>query len=104
MLEAGELGDDNLEIFLNALVGVTTPQTMQVTATIRKFPLTTLIDTRSNHNFLHESFAKLAGLPIETNSSLRVIVANGEKLRSLSVLGGHLKCAKFSIPSGFLFN
>ena len=61
---------------------------MRVTATIGNFPVTTLIDIGSTHNFLHESFAKLAGLSIETNSSLKVIVANGEKLRSPEVCRG----------------
>ena len=65
-----------------------TPQTMCVTVTIGKFPLMTLIDTESTHNCLHESLAKLVGLPIETDSSLRVIVANGEKLRSPRVCRG----------------
>ena len=61
---------------------------MRVLASIGKFPITALIDTRSTHNFLHESFTKLASLHIETNSSLRVIVANGKKLRSPGVCRG----------------
>ena len=77
-----EQSEDKPEIFLNALVGMSTPQMMRVSATIGKFPLTTLIDTGSTHNFLHKSFAKLASLYTETNSSLLVVVANGEKLRS----------------------
>ena len=64
------------------MVGMSTPQTIRVSATIGKFPLTTCNDTGSTHNFLHESFAKLASLHTETNLSLRVVVANGEILRS----------------------
>ena len=41
-----------------------------------------LVDTGSTHNFLHEPLAKLARLQIEVNSSLRVVVANGEKIHS----------------------
>ena len=76
---------DTPAIFLNAMVGVSTPQTMRVTTKIGKYPLTPLIDTGSTHNFLHESFVKLAGLQTESNSSLQVVVANGERLRSLGL-------------------
>ena len=79
-----EIGD-KLKIFLNFMVGVTTLQMMRITAKIGKVPLTALIDTGSTHNFLHEPFARLAGLHIESNSSLRVMVANGERLRNLGL-------------------
>ena len=52
VLAEGELGDDNPKKILNALMGVMTPQTMGVIATIGKFPLTTLIDTGSTLQLL----------------------------------------------------
>ena len=55
---------------------------MRVMAKIGKITLTVLIDTGSTHNFLHEPLAKLVGLKTESNSSLRVVVANGERIRS----------------------
>ena len=61
-------------------MGITTPQTMRVSAKIRKVPLTVLIDKGSTHNIFHESFPRLVGLQTESNSSLRVVMANGEKL------------------------
>ncbi|EXB28516.1 hypothetical protein L484_006138 [Morus notabilis] len=70
------------EIFLNSLVGITTPQTMRVAAKVGKIPLTILIDSGSTHNFLHTPFARIAALHTEANSALKVIVANGEKIRS----------------------
>ena len=73
---------DKPEIYLNTIMGITTPQTMRVSTKIGKVPLTVLIDTGSTHNFLHDPFARLAGLQTESNSSLRVVMANGEKLRS----------------------
>lgn len=73
---------DRPKIFLNALVGMTNPQTMIVTTKIGKVPLTMLIDMGSTQNFLHEPFTKLAGLHTQSNSSLRVVVAIREKLRS----------------------
>ena len=73
---------DNSEVYLNTMVGISTPQTMRVLAKIGKVPLTVLIDTGSTHNFLHEPLAKLAGLQTKINSSLRVVVANREKIHS----------------------
>ena len=73
---------DNFEVYLNTRVGITTPQMMWVLAKIGKVPLTVLIDTSSTHNFLHEPLAKLVGLQTEINSSLRVVVANREKIHS----------------------
>ena len=64
------------------MVGMATLQTMRVTAKIGKVPLTVLIDTGSTHNFLHEPLAKLVGLQTKSNSSLRVVVANSERIRS----------------------
>lgn len=69
-------------IFLNTIIGMTAPQTMRIMAKIGKVSLTVLIDTGSTHNFLHEPFARIAGLQVEKNTSLRVVVANGEWLRS----------------------
>lgn len=62
------------------MVGITAPQTMRVMAKIRKVNLTMLIDIGSTHNFLHELFARVVRLHTENNLSLRVVVANGERL------------------------
>ena len=78
----GDEGGEKPEVFLNTMVGMATPQTMRFMAKIGKIPLTVLIDTRSTHNFLHEPLAKLVGLQTESNSSLRAVVANGERIGS----------------------
>ena len=67
--EEEEVGDKP-DIFLNTLVGISTPQMMQVMTKIGKVPLTVLIDTGSTHNFLHKLLARLVGLHTESNSSL----------------------------------
>ena len=72
-------------IFLNALVGISTPETMRVVEKLSKTLITILIDSGSTHNFLHESFDEVLGLHIEVNSALRVIVANGARIQSLGL-------------------
>ena len=76
---------DKPENFLNTIMCMTTSQTMRVMEKIGEIPLTALINTGSTHNFLHGQFAKLAGLQTESNSTLRVLVANKEKVKSLGL-------------------
>ena len=50
--------DDQLEISLHALVGVTTPQTMRVKGFFKNLPLTILIDYGRSHNIIDPQIAK----------------------------------------------
>ncbi|CAK7334852.1 unnamed protein product [Dovyalis caffra] len=53
---------------------------------IGKTPLTVLIDSSSNHNFLHHRFVKLAGLRSVPSGLLNVVVANGGHLVLMRVV------------------
>ncbi|KAJ4953446.1 hypothetical protein NE237_030278 [Protea cynaroides] len=74
-------------ISLHALMGVLTPQTMQVEAKIADTPITVLIDSGSTHNFpfLNEDIACATRLPIESGPPMRVMIASGEKLNSIGL-------------------
>ena len=50
--------EDQPEISLHALAGVTTPQTMRVKGFFKKLPLTILIDFGSTHNFIDPRITK----------------------------------------------
>ena len=69
--------DDQPEISLHALAGVTAPQIMQVRGYFKKLPLTILIDSGSTHNFIDPWIAKQADCFIHPCSNFEVMVANG---------------------------
>lgn len=48
----------NLTISSNALVGITTPQTIKIEGKIKKKRVIVLIDSGSTHNFIHCKVAK----------------------------------------------
>ncbi len=48
----------NLTISCNALVGITTPQTIKIEGQIKKKKVIVLIDSGSTHNFIHCKVAK----------------------------------------------
>lgn len=50
--------------------------------TVSRHPLVILVDSSSTHNFLDSMVARKAGLVINGNANLEVMVANGEKLSS----------------------
>lgn len=79
ILETG----DSLEISLHAISGTTAPQAMRVRGTAGRHPVVVLIDSRSTHNFVDPKTAKKAGIAIQRNGALEVMVANGERLFSL---------------------
>ena len=54
-----EYVEETLAISLHALAGVQSPQTMRINSQIGNTPLTILIDSSSNHNFLHHKFSKI---------------------------------------------
>ena len=61
---------------------------MRIHSQIGNTPLTILIDSSSNHNFLHHKFAKIIGLKSERSCLFSVVVANGERLSSLGRCNG----------------
>ena len=60
-LEKDEL---NPTISCNALVGITTPQTLKIEGHIKKKKVIVLIDLGSTHNFIHCKIAKELNLSL----------------------------------------
>ncbi|KAF8402565.1 hypothetical protein HHK36_010651 [Tetracentron sinense] len=73
---------DSPAISFHALMGSIAPQTMRVQGTIKREPVTMLIDSGSTHNFLNEKIAKRLGCRVQIGGELRVTVASGETLSS----------------------
>uniref|UniRef100_A0A2N9HXW7 Chromo domain-containing protein n=1 Tax=Fagus sylvatica TaxID=28930 RepID=A0A2N9HXW7_FAGSY len=88
-----ELGDENAEITLCALLGSTSPSTMRVIAIVNGQTTVVLLDTGSTHNFMDETLAKTLKLPIDGESNFGVRVANGQVIRTL----GECKEVKFKM-------
>jgi hypothetical protein len=71
---------------LHAVVGAPVSSTIQLHVRVGAVDFTTLIDTRSTHNFIGVDAARWAGLPIEPHPRLTATVANGEHVACPRVL------------------
>ena len=64
-------------ISCNALVGITTPQTLKIEGHIKKKKVIVLIDLGSTHNFIHGKVAKELNCFLYPAPECQVMVANG---------------------------
>ena len=67
----------SLTISCNALVGITTPQTLKVEGHIKKKKVIVFIDLGSTHNFIHCKVAKELNCFLYPAPKCQVMVANG---------------------------
>ena len=70
------------EISLHAMAGTPTPQTMRVTGMIASHPFYILIDSGSTHNFIDPHIFHQTGLISNSDSRVKVQVANGDQMQS----------------------
>nr|GEV35407.1 putative mitochondrial protein [Tanacetum cinerariifolium] len=74
--------DFNPKIYLNALSGLNSFQTMRVKGMFGRHTLHILVDYNSTHNFMDLKTAKSLGCKLESTISLQVSVANGQNMMS----------------------
>jgi hypothetical protein len=72
-------------ISIHALTGISpcSNRTMQLFVLINWAQLTTLLDSRSTHNFLDLEASACAGIHFGGRSSLHIAVANGDRIHNL---------------------
>jgi hypothetical protein len=67
-------------ISCHALVGINTPQTLNIEGYIKKKKVIMLIDSGSTHNFIHCKLAKALNCFIYPTLEFQVMIANGETI------------------------
>eukprot|EP00253_Pinus_taeda_P009120 PITA_09120 len=72
----------NLTISCNALVGITTPQTIKIEGHIKKKKVIVLIDSGSTHNFIHCKIAKELNCFLYLAPKCQVMFASGGTINS----------------------
>ncbi|KAL4366748.1 hypothetical protein GQ457_05G033260 [Hibiscus cannabinus] len=80
-IEAGNQGDTELEISMNALTGSIGYNTLRIPGIIKGRKLSILIDSGSTHSFVTPPWAK-EGVELVQTHPLEITVANGERLYS----------------------
>eukprot|EP00253_Pinus_taeda_P017840 PITA_17840 len=70
----------NPTISCNALVGITTPQTIKIEGQIKKKKVIVFIDSGSTHNFIHGKVAKELNFFLYPSPECQVMVANGRMI------------------------
>ena len=95
-------------ISCNALVGITTPQTLKIEGHIKKKKVIMLIDSGSTHNFIHCKVAKELNCFLYPAPECQVMVENGRtincsrKCHNIKLTMGEyvLNSPMLSIPMG----
>ncbi|KAH0636045.1 hypothetical protein KY289_035960 [Solanum tuberosum] len=62
--------------------GVTTPQNMRLQGQLAGNPVVSLVDSGSTNNFVNSKIVSQFNLQVERREGLRIVVANGERVRS----------------------
>ena len=78
-------------ISCNALVGISTPQTLKIEGYIKKKKVIVLIDSGSTHNFIHYKLAKDLNCFVYLAPEFQVMIADGGTINCLG------KCNKINI-------
>ncbi|XP_015168562.1 uncharacterized protein [Solanum tuberosum] len=73
---------DQPEISLQAIIGVTAPQNMRLQGQLAGNPVVSLVDSGSTHSFVNSKIVSQFNLQVERREGLRVVVVNGERVRS----------------------
>jgi hypothetical protein len=73
-------------ISLHALAGIHTENSMLLPVMVKGERLLALLDTGSTHSFMHGTTMRRLGLVLSGGDQLRVIVANGDRLRCEGVV------------------
>lgn len=77
--------EEDPEISLHAIIGIWTPQTMQVSVVVRGLQVEVLIDLGNTHSFIADRIVRQAKLEPDDRGHVRVLIANGERLQSPGV-------------------
>ena len=86
-------------ISCNALVGITTPQNLNIEGHIKKKKVIVLIDSCSTHNFIHCKVAKELNCFLYLAPECQVMVANGGTINCSG------KCHNIKLTMGeYVFN
>ena len=95
----------NPTISCNALVGITTPQTIKIEGQIKKKKVIVLIDSGSTHNFIHCKVAKELNCFLYPALECQVMVANGGTINCFesAIISSHPWEHMYSLAECFPF-
>jgi len=80
--------DEHIELSMNSVVGLTTPQTMKVKGDIEGQPVVVLIDGGATHNFIAAEVVQQLGLEREDTAGYGVILGTGMAVQGAGVCKG----------------
>jgi hypothetical protein len=95
-------------IFLNALTGFSTPQTLKLIGYIKHRKVIIVVDSGSTHNFIHRHISQETNCYIYAVNNFQIMISNGGSMKCgghcenvyLQIGDYHLKSHMFSIDMG----
>ena len=82
------LASEHIELSMNSVVGLTTPQTMKLRGDIEGQPVVILIDGGATHNFITAEVVQQLGLEREETVGYGVILGTGMTIQGARVCKG----------------
>eukprot|EP00253_Pinus_taeda_P013939 PITA_13939 len=76
-----EIVSDDPVILLNALAGISSPQTLKIRGFLKHRPVIVLIDSGSTHNFIHQKIAEATHCFVRAVSNFQVQIADGGTMK-----------------------
>eukprot|EP00253_Pinus_taeda_P032665 PITA_32665 len=76
-----EIVSDDPVISLNALAGISSPQTLKIRGFLKHRPVIVLIDSGSTHNFIHQKIAEAAHYFVRAVSNFQVQIVDGGTMK-----------------------
>eukprot|EP00253_Pinus_taeda_P002438 PITA_02438 len=76
-----EIVSDDPVISLNALAGISSPQTLKIRGFLKHRPVIVLIDSGSTHNFIHQKIAEAAHCFVRAVSNFQVQIVDGGTMK-----------------------
>jgi hypothetical protein len=95
-------------IFLNYLTSFSTPQTLKLIGYIKHRKVIIMVDSGSNHNFIHRRITQETYFYIHAINNFQIMIANGSSMKCgghcenvcLQICDYHLKSHMFAIDMG----
>jgi len=76
-----EMVSDEPVISINALAGISSPQTLKIRGFIKHHPVVVLIDSGSTHNFIHQNVADAVHCFVHAVSNFQVQIVDGGTMK-----------------------
>lgn len=79
---------EHSEIFLNSIMGITSPRTLKLLGEVKGKEVMVMIDPKATHNFISMDAVEKLGIPVSSTKSFGVSLGMGEAVQGAGRVQG----------------